>query len=211
MRNWTLATLVLAALALPATALAQFSIGARIGYAKPTGQIKLSTGTVDQSQFITSQIPIQLDLDYRIAAGFTIGAYGSYGFGEPDKSSSSIAQCDQNGITCESAINYRVGAQVTWSMPFPMVTPWLGAGIGYEWSKITRQNASNVGAKGPEKLNLQLGLDVGLLALRVGPFVTWTTGSYKRESISTGGTAQDVSSAVKSGWLYYGLRVRFDP
>jgi len=210
MRNWTLATLVLAALALPATAHAQFSIGARIGYAKPTGEIKLSTtGTVDQSQFITSQIPIQLDLDYQLPAGFTIGAYGSYGFGDPDKSSSSIAQCDQNGITCQSAITYRVGAQATWSMPFPVVKPWVGAGIGYEWSKITRENASNVGAKGPEKLNLQLGLDVTLLAFRVGPFATWTTGAYKRESISTG-TAQDVSGAVKNGWLYYGARVRWD-
>jgi len=210
MRNWTLATLVLAALALPATALAQISIGARIGYAKPDGEIKLSTGTVDQSDFITSQVPVQLDLDYRLPAGFTVGVYGSYGFGQPDKSSSSIAQCDQSGITCQSAITYRVGAQATWTMPFPVVKPWLGAGIGYEWSKITREGAANVGAKGPEKLNLQLGLDVELLSLRVGPFITWTTGAYQRESISTGGTAQDVNSAVKNGWLYYGARVRWD-
>jgi len=210
MRNWTLATLVLVALAAPAISLAQFSIGARIGYAKPSGEIKLSTGTVDQSQFITKSIPIQVDLDFRLPAGFTVGAYGSYGFGEADKSSSGVAGCDQNGVTCQSAITYRVGAQATWTMPFPVVKPWLGAGIGYEWSKITRENAANIGAKGPEKLNLQLGIDVEFLALRLGPFVTWTTGAYKRESISTGGTAEDVSSAVKNSWLYYGLRGRWD-
>jgi hypothetical protein len=211
MRKWTLVALAFVTLAAPATSRAQFSFGLRTGYAKPVGEIKLGTTTVDQSSFITKMIPVQADIDYRIAFGLSAGMYASYGFGQPDKSSTGAAGCTEAGVTCQRSTVYRAGVQAAWAMPFPLVKPWVGAGIGYEWAKTTREGAKNVGARGPEMLNLQFGVDVALPFIRVGPFVTWTTGAYKRESISTGGDAVDVNDPAKHGWVYYGLRVRLDP
>jgi hypothetical protein len=212
MRKWTLVTLALVALAVPVTSRAQFSLGLRLGYAKPAGEISVGDLKLDQNAFITDQIPVQLDIDYRIAFGLTVGIYGSYGRGTPSEGTDSAA-CTGSADdgSCQTATVYRAGAQITWSLPFPLIKPWFGAGVGYEWAKITREDAKNVGARGPERINLQFGIDVAIPYIRVGPFAQWTNGTYRRESISTDGTAVDVADTVRHGWLYYGLRVRFDP
>jgi hypothetical protein len=199
------AILAAVALSVPAVSSAQLSVGLRAGYARPVGDLEKG---LDQEDFITRQVPIQLDIDYRLLLGFTVGVYGSYGFAKAGQTGTG---CDLAGIDCQTATIYRVGAQATFTLPFPLVKPWLGAGVGYEWAKVTREGARNIGARGPEKLNLQLGIDADLFHFRVGPFVTWTLGEYRRSSVLNDGDAVNIVNTANHSYVYYGLRIRFDP
>lgn len=200
MKKLLLAGLAAAALLAPSAAHAQLSLGVRVGYAKPSGDLS-------KNDLVASQIPVQLDLDYRLFLGLTVGVYGSYGSSGVDGAE---AGCSATGVDCTGRI-IRAGVQATWTLPLPLVKPWVGAGVGYEWARIARSNAKALTASGLEAFNGQLGVDLSLGYFRVGPFLTYTLSKYDASTLADGtvGTA-DLESA-KNGFLYYGLRVRLDP
>jgi hypothetical protein len=189
-----------AALLAPATSRAQLSFGARLGYSQPAGDL-------EENGLVADQIPFQLDLDYRLALGFTIGAYGYFGQSAVE---STEANCADPSVDCTSR-TIRAGVQVTWTLSLPVVKPWVGAGFGYEWLRISRSNADALTTSGPERFNAQLGLDFSLGYFRLGPFLTYTISKYDAQALvdDTVGTA-DLETA-EHGLLYYGIRVRVDP
>jgi len=208
MRTWTFLALAAAALLVPTASRAQLSIGLRAGYAKASGDLaKIGGETVSQEDFVSSQIPIQLDLDYRLFLGLTAGVYASYGFGDV---SDAAAGCSATGVSCTGRI-IRAGVQATFTFPVPLLKPWIGAGFGYEWARVGRSNAKALTASGLEAFNGQLGLDLDLGYLRVGPFLTYTLGKYGADTLSDGVVGTADVEAARHGFLYYGLRVRIDP
>ncbi|MFO0585202.1 MAG: hypothetical protein U0229_23230 [Anaeromyxobacter sp.] len=200
MKKLALAAVAAVALVAPTASHAQLSLGARVGYAKALGDLK-------KDDLVANQVPIQIDLDYRLFLGLTIGVYGSYGSSGVD---GAAANCSATGVDCTGRI-IRAGVQATFTLPLPLVKPWVGAGLGYEWARIARSNAKALTASGMEAFNGQLGVDLSLGYFRVGPFLTYTLSKYDAQTLvdSTVSTA-DLKSA-KGGFLYYGLRVRVDP
>jgi len=200
MKKLLVAALAAAALAVPTAANAQLSLGLRIGYAQATGDL-------EKNDLIANQVPVQLDLDYRLFLGLTIGVYGSYG-------SSGVegveAGCSATGVDCTGRI-IRAGVQATWTLPVPLVKPWIGAGIGYEWARIARSSGKALSASGPEAFNGQVGVDLSLGYFRIGPFLTYTLSKYDASTLSDGTVGTADLAAAKNGFVYYGLRVRLDP
>ncbi|MCK7470271.1 MAG: hypothetical protein MZU95_05290 [Desulfomicrobium escambiense] len=97
----------------------------------------------------------QLDLMYRATPEIAIGAYFSYGFGQPSGLASDF--CDLAGADCSTS-NMRLGLQGFYSFTkvSPSVVPWLGLGFGWENNSFDAGGGS-AGVSGWEYLNLQGG------------------------------------------------------
>jgi len=200
MKKLLVAALAAAALAVPTAAHAQLSLGLRVGYAQATGDL-------EKNDLVANQVPVQLDLDYRLFLGLTIGVYGSYGASGVNGVE---AGCSATGVDCTGRI-IRAGVQATFTLPVPLVKPWIGAGVGYEWARIARSSGKALTASGMEAFNGQVGVDLSLGYFRIGPFLTYTLSKYDASTLSDGTVGTADLDAAKSGFVYYGLRVRLDP
>ncbi len=214
LRKLLLVAAAAAVLAGPARSEAQFGIGARIGYAFGAGDVGGgSGGSLKMSDWISGQIPLQVDVMFHVIPGLSVGPYFSYGFGRVGGDLKNQV-CDMSGVDCSSSI-MRVGAQATYTLPPPLPI-WVGAGIGYEWSKLTAEGGGESGDikfHGMELLNLQAGLDfMASPAFRVGPFVMMSLGRYSTME-STGvlaGVATSIPDKKMHEWFEIGVRGMFD-
>mgnify|MGYP001488310875 CR=1 FL=1 len=69
---------VLAALAVPVASRAQVTLGLRAGYGIAMGDA-VKDGKM--TEVVKGQVPLQLDLGYRVTKEITVGGYFGYGFG----------------------------------------------------------------------------------------------------------------------------------
>jgi len=201
---------VLAVLFTPALASAQLSLGARLGYGFAMGELG---GGGDVADILKAQIPIQLDLGYRVTPALTLGGYFAYGFGRVGGDFEDV--CDLDGVECTGRV-YRVGLQLDYAFRGPSATPWLGAGFGYEWTSFTGEGPggeAEFSFRGIEFLNLQGGLDwkVGD-RFSIGPFALLSVGQFSRYSVDAGDTDEsgEVPDQAFHQWLQLGVRGRFD-
>ncbi len=177
----------------------------RAGWASSLGD---AASNVPMSETVRAQIPLQLDL--LLADGpFAAGAYASYGPG--------IAGGCLPGARC-NASSYRIGAEATWTWSGLGVgiEPWMGAGVGYEWSRreSDRDGAELERYRGLELLSLQGGAD--LLVHRhmgFGPFVLVSIGRYAHYSLDTPveSSSREIAGKSLHAWLEIGIRGRFVP
>lgn len=202
-------------------------LGARAGYGVPLGKTEDEHGARDLSDASSGMIPLQLDVGYRATSKLMVGGYVMYGFGFAGRSIK--ATCDAvrtaETATC-GAHDVRLGLQTQYHWaPEHHLSPWVGAGIGYEWLTYTL-NASFLDssgtitrrAQGWEFLDVEIGLDL-LLSSRfgLGPFASCSVGAYKEYSFACSGTActgvysyrRDISSATLHEWLMLGARGTF--
>jgi hypothetical protein len=188
---------MVAGLLAPATSRAQVSLGARIGYGLAMGDVG---GTLAMSEWVEGQVPIQLDALYRATPKVAIGAYLSNGLGLAGEVCDGAADC--------SARVTRLGVQVTYSFRGERVLPWIGAGIGYEWSTV--DDGSTKGTfTGFELLNLQCGGDYKVNEhLSVGPYVMLSISQF--EELDLGGDLRPISDKKLHEWLSLGLRGKLD-
>lgn len=206
---------VLAALfAVPSLASAQLSLGARLGYGFAMGDAAEDTGLSD---FVKAQIPVQLDLGYRVSPALTLGGYFSYGIGRVGDGlifegvPPLDEACDTDGVDCSMRV-YRLGVQLDYRFVGPSTTPWIGAGIGYEWVSFNMDafgTEIELGLKGLEYLNLQGGVDWKVAdKFSVGPFAMFSIGQYSTGSQD--GDDFDIENKAMHQWLQLGVRGRFD-
>jgi hypothetical protein len=219
MRN--LVTVLAAALALaaPAAASAQMSLGARLGFALPMGDAfeePLTGEGQALSDGISSAIPLQLEASWRVTPDLAVGGYFAYGFGRiPDDAIGGL--CDFPGVDC-SARTIRLGVQAIYSFNRPGTTfvPWLGAGFGYEWASLEAEAPTAKATfdfSGFELLNLQAGGDYRVSPqFSIGPFLQLGIGRYSNaESEQTGEPTADIPmDETFHQWLSFGVRGRFD-
>jgi hypothetical protein len=197
--------IVLAALAIPAVSHAQggFTLGLRLGYGMPGGDVFKDASMSDLSG---GQIPFQLDAMYRINPEIAVGGYFSYGFGGVAGAAKDI--CDATGEDCSTS-TLRVGLQGTYT--FTMVqkfVPWVGLGTGYEALSVT---ASAGGASattdytGWEYINLQVGGDYKVSPLfAIGPYIQYAMGQYSNVE------SQSITEKGTHSWFNIGVRGKFD-
>jgi opacity protein-like surface antigen len=203
-----LATLALALtmMSVPAVATANVSLGLRLGFGMPTGEVETDA---DLKDGFARQIPIQLDVNYGFTPNLRAGVYLSYGFGSVGDALEGL--CDSPGVDCSTS-DLRAGVQAFYDFsPKSTWSPWLGLGIGYEWAKLSvSDDAGNDGSltfSGMEFANVQAGADYRVSpAFTVGPFLSYSMGQYS--SASASGDYPDTSLGDKSthGWFQFGIR-----
>lgn len=216
MRRFVWVGAVLMALIVPSLASAQVSLGARLGYAFGMGDVGADTGgsTLKMEDWSDGQVPVQVDVMFRLLPGLAIGPYFSYGFGFTSGDLDTEV-CDVSDVDC-SARNMRLGLQATYSLPAAVgFAPWAGIGTGYEWNKLDIETPAGDGeleVRGWEIVNLQLGADFATPLVRVGPFVMLSVGRYGEGDSSgfgvTGGG--DIEEKKIHEWLQIGIRGMFD-
>ncbi len=205
---------VLAVALVPSPSRAQLQLGLRAGWSSGMGDALEISGDPfvygpphkeAQSSWIDWQIPLQLDVGWRVTRELTVGAYASYGF-----ASAGDPGCGGSGASCSAQVA-RAGIEATWS--FASVSrrwwPWVGLGAGYEWSKVSASLYGVSGSttlKGLEYLNLQAGADWRLGdTFGLGPYLMFSLGEY---------SAGDFDSSYMKGtlheWLGVGVRATYD-
>ncbi|HNS95984.1 MAG TPA: hypothetical protein PKL73_03465 [Polyangiaceae bacterium] len=160
------------------------------------------------SDSVSGQIPIWLDVGYRIDESLFVGAYGQYGI-------TMVKDCP-DGVDC-SASDIRFGVQGHYHfMPGESFDVWAGLGIGYEMlsssAKAGGHEASST-LSGFEFANLQVGGDFQVAeGMGVGPFVSFSLGQYgkvKAEVPGAGTSDGDIEDKGMHQWLLLGVRGSF--
>jgi outer membrane protein W len=203
-----LSVVALGLLLAPAAPRAQVAVGLRLGYAFSQGDIAKGAPMSDETE---SQVPIQIDLTYRVTDRISAGAYGSYGFARLDS-----ALCP-SGVSCTANV-VRVGVEAFYAFESPgqRLSPWVGAGIGWERSYASQQGGGRRDEaiySGLELLNLQVGADYRLAErVQAGPFVMMSVGRYSRLDVRT--SAARISGSIDDPafheWFALGIRGRFE-
>ncbi len=204
---------VVAAFLAAGTARAQapsgFSLGVRLGYGIPMGDFDggdpaLSIPSTPMSDMLSGQVPLQIDAMYRFDPNWSLGLYLQYGF-----ASVSSTFCT-TGYSC-SASDTRFGVQLHYRFPSQGFMPWVGVGLGGEWSTITAEAggvSADFKANGFEYLNLQLGGDWLLSpAFRLGPYVQLSVAQFS--SIDFAGVSYTLNKTTHE-WLQFGIKGTFD-
>jgi len=203
MRKLFMLGAVLAAVALPTASHAQskFGLGLRLGYGVAMGDADAS---LSMSDYVSSQIPIQVDAMFKLSPDFELGAYLSYGFAFVGGATKDT--CDAFGADC-SASTTRFGLQLAYSFTkaSPGMIPWIGAGIGYEWTTFSVSGGGSTDVGGWEFLNLQGGINWKLSpTFAMGPYAMYSMGQYS--SIEGG----DITSQKTHEWFSFGVQGKFD-
>jgi hypothetical protein len=202
----------LAALLVPTASHAQFQLGLRLGYAPAMGdamQVKGATEASKMSDGVKSQVPVQIDANYKFAKDMAAGLYFSYGFGQVGTQ----IKNDVNPATV-SASAIRVGAQgnYTFSSVAAPLVPWAGVFLGYEQAKLSLgSGASGDLTLSGYELGLQLGGDYKVTPqFAVGPFIGFSLGQYTSLSFSGDfGSAPEFDKKMHE-WFTIGIRGMFD-
>ncbi len=216
MRNVCVLGALLAALVFPTAARAQLQLGVRVGWASAMGDALETKGTpvtpsqtARMSDWIKAQIPIQLDVGYRVTPEITIGGYASYGFG--DTGGSYLDACRIYLWDCSASV-VRTGVEATYAFTTvsPKIVPWAGLGSGYEWAESVakRPGSENVRTRleGWELLDLQAGADYRVGAsFAVGAYVMYALGRYSGGS-DGGVSFSSSANTTMHQWLGVGVR-----
>ena len=193
-RVWLAAAVASLLAASPASA--QVTVGARLGAGFALGDVG---GTLPMSDWTQGQIPLQLDVLYRVTPRVRVGGYFSWGFGLPGDA------CD--GLDCTAAVT-RLGVEGTFAFTGGSFVPWVGAGIGYEWNTVDA-GAEKGSFTGFELLGLQAGGDfVVSPRLSVGPYAMFSLGQYDEGAID--GSKGPIRDRRMHQWLSLGVRGTFD-
>ncbi len=177
------------------------SLGARVGYAVPVGDVSagISLGSV-----VAGLVPVQLNATWRFDPTWRLGLYLQYGY-----SRIADAFCPP-GASCSGA-QLGLGVQGAYAFATGSPTPWIGAGLGLELQMAT---VSADGARntlrlfGFEVVDLQAGLDWRLPSgFAIGPFASFGLGQYR--TVTSGGASADLATALH-GWLRLGVKGAFD-
>jgi hypothetical protein len=186
-----------------------------VGYGAPLGGYGKTTAYpsgVSLDYWINGQVPVSLDIGYRINRRFVIGAFGQYGFGFLDKDHT--APCS-GSFSCSARV-VRVDVGGVWNiLPEAALAPWIGLAVGYEWF-TTKQEGNgldvSVTARGPELANLRGGVDFTLArGLCAEPFFSLSFGRYSDISASTAAIPPPSFTEKQiHEWLVVGVRGRYD-
>lgn len=190
----------------PARSESGFTMGLRLGYGIPMGDVGQGTIVLAMSDTFGGNVPIWLDLGYRIDRSMFIGAYLQYAFGTVDGLADQL--CTSFGEDCSTSV-LRIGVEFLYKfMPDASFAPWVGIGIGYESASLD-ESAGPISVStefnGFEFLNLQVGGDFKVGSnFALGPYLALSVAQYS----SVGGV--DIATTKTHEWLQFGLKGTFD-
>lgn len=197
----------------PAASRAQLELGARTGYAFPSGEVLEVPGGADMADLVAGQVPVQLDAGWRFGRHLSAGLSFAYGFGV--LGAPVEASCTAEFDCAMSAV--RTGVYAAWSfLPAGRFDPWAGLGAGYEWLLYSRNlggAATRTTRSGWQFLDLSAGVDWNASgSFAVGPFASYSLGQYRQESLEYPDgsvTSVAIENTALHGWLFLGVRGRF--
>ena len=201
-------------------------IGLRTGYAFAAGNRGATPNQTDAAvgDYVAGQVPLWLDVGYRLNGAVYLGGFAQYGFGivNDDRQDG----CRLDNVSC-SASDVRLGVMGRYHLPaISQLSPWLGFGVGYEWATFSINTSgpvlgptnTDVTWSGFEFANLQLGADYHVAPkVALAPFVSVSFGQYRHVSGNTtvGTTTttmdEDVTATSIHEWILIGVRAAFMP
>ncbi len=160
-----------------------FSFG--LAGAFPFGKIE---GGVDVDRVFDPQLDVDLEGGMRLSPHLALGLYADLGYGDPARETRDA--CRAVGIGC-NAYRTRLGVLVRYTFaPAARMTPWLTAGTGLEWAKITADDYyddEQFSYRGWEVLRLAGGIDLrSSPTLGVGFYGGVAFGKYYRGEDANG-------------------------
>jgi hypothetical protein len=179
-------------------------LGLRVGVEVPTGT-SVKSSRIDMSLIVGKALPLWAELGWRFSESLSVSATYQVGFGFIDG-------CDLNA-TC-GARDDRFAVHATWRFTTEGVAdPWLSAGAGYEWFRLTERGAyqANLTVKGPVMADLQAGIDfIPARGWVAGPFLSFAIGKFSSASGTILGQAVAVtypeSNRSRHHWSQLGFR-----
>lgn len=184
-----------------------FEFGFSTGYGVAMGNLgKDSSGQeVPISDFVSGELPLVVDLGYRIDPHWYVGGRleGAAAFFKPDCGS---------GYSC-SVTDALIGIFGRYHvLPAARVDPWFGLGISYEQLKLSvddGSSSSTISYSGPLFATLEAGADYRFSSkFGLGPMVGFSMGEYT--SGEAFGTTRSIDKKSLHEWLNFGLRGVFD-
>jgi outer membrane protein len=202
MRKLLLAVAAMAVMAIPAVSNAQLQLGARLGYGFAMGEAEAG---FDQGDFISGQIPFEIDLNYKLSKNLSVGGYFSYAYGMVGGTTSD--GCDLGNLDC-SASGMRAGLQLAYDFsPGASMDPWVGLGFGYEWATLSIED-QDLTVTGWEYVSFQVGADWTVAkGFGLGPFASWSIGQYG--SFDDGSGSVDIEDKGTHQLIQIGVRGLF--
>ncbi|HMJ10422.1 MAG TPA: hypothetical protein VK524_03395 [Polyangiaceae bacterium] len=184
----------------------KFFIGLRLGYGIPLGKVgSIPDGEIKLNDVVAGQVPIWVDLGYRVTPNLLLGLYGIYGI-------TIMGDFCDDADSC-SAKDLRFGIQAQYHVsPGESFNPWFGLGIGYEILDYSVEDDNVVGEgsfKGFEFAHLQAGGDFKISdAVGLGPFVSFSLGQYS--TFGFGDSSESFEKKAMHEWLTIGARGTFN-
>ena len=186
-----------------------FQFAVRSGYAVPFGSATSAAGD-SLSSTVGGDLPLGLEVNYRLNPEVYLGAAFQYGF---SSLSSTLSNACPSGVSC-SAHTLRLGLNAFYHIsPRQTLDPWVGIGMNYEqlsFSASANGASNSATIWGFEFLDAQFGLDYQASSLfSVGPFLSAALGQYSH--VDGGGVSGDIANKAVHGWFKFGLKMSFNP
>jgi hypothetical protein len=177
--------------------------------------ITASVPASDLSSSVNGQLPLWLDVGYRISPEIYVGGFLQFGVIFP--ANNQTTGCGQNGQSC-GGNDVLAGVDFHYHfLPKTSFDPWAGVGVAYEWlntSSSSGGQSSGGQLAGWQYVNFQLGGDYKIAPnIGIGPFVMLSLGQYDSYSFSGSqgaSTSGDVPSKALHEWLTFGVRGTYD-
>lgn len=216
MRNAVLALAALVALTVPAVTLAeeapaaqhglQLKLGLGTGFGIPMGDAKKEEKLAD---VYGGEIPVELELSYRITHAISAGVYAGYGIGL-------VSSNEVNGVRVSDELDsiaaWRFGVQGEYEFPkVGPALPFAGLRVGYVTETLKLAAGGVTKASGWEYFTVVGGADFEVAnRFAIGPFVSFSLGEYTQEQ-AAGGSSESIPSAERAlhEWLTMGVRGSF--
>ena len=181
-------------------------LGLGIGYSMPFGDALKGES---MTNLYSGEIPIELELSYKLTHAFSLGVYGGYGYGIVTPSGRLEADVAASGVI-QSIATWRVGVQGEYELgKMGAGTPFLGARVGYVTESVTGKNGwGNSSASGWEWLTLVFGVDFqAARGVAIAPYVSGAIGQYT-DLKPAGGSSASIPGGDQTlhGWLTIGVR-----
>lgn len=198
-----------------------FTLALRLGFGIPFGDTSADSGAAtplgDQLQ---GQVPIWIDVGYRFAGSWFVGAYLQLGIGIVNTDKAAGGLCNQPGVSCKGS-DVRLGVEGTYSFsPGQSFNPWIGLGTGYEWVNLQGESATGNGEftfKGWEYFIVQVGGDFSLSKVfALGPYASFGLGQYSSADVTLASTtvsttfSGDIANKKVHAWLQLGVKGTFN-
>ena len=195
-----------------------FTLALRLGYGIPFGDTSAnpSGAATPLGDLLHGEIPIWIDVGYRFARSWFVGAYLQLGLGIVNKDQAAGGNvCNQPGVSCKGS-DVRLGVEGTYGFsPGQSFNPWIGLGTGYEWVSLQGEGPTGSGEltfKGWEWFDVQVGGDFSLgRVVALGPYAAFGLGQYSSANVTLGNAtfSGDVANRKVHGWLQLGVKGTF--
>jgi hypothetical protein len=176
-------------------------VSARSGFAAPVGSTFSGSGELRDT--MVGLVPIRLDLGARLASHVYVG--GGLQIGDV------VARGCAEGAHC-TGTDVRAFVIAAYHLfPTSILDPWVAIGTGFESLAVRREAAGSalaLSARGIELVDGELGTDLRVSRLRVGPVVSATVSRYT--SIVVNGVAASDFEPVAHVWVAFAGRAAYD-